>query len=105
MRPGQRWVVHEINPLRDAMSSLMKGFVGQQGIGLPDEAREAFVATVGDRPEALAWGKDRADVMCWVIDYRANDSRVRTWVRADDGRVLRQEASREGDAIALERDE
>ena len=106
VRGGQRWVVHEINPLRDAMGALLKGFVGQQGFGLPDEKREAFVATVGDRPEPLAWGRDRAEVMCWVIDYRGGgDSRVRTWVRVDDGRVLRQEASREDERIALERDE
>ncbi len=106
VRGGQRWVVHEINPLRDAMSSLLKGFVGQQGFGLPDEKREVFVAAVGDRPEALAWGREKADVMCWVIEYRgAGDARVRTWVRADDGRVLRQEATRDGEQIALERDE
>ncbi|HYH65515.1 MAG TPA: hypothetical protein VD866_12535 [Urbifossiella sp.] len=100
VRAGQRWVVHEINPLHDAMSSLLKGVVG-----LPEEKREAFVATVGDRPEPLVWGRDKAEVMCWVIDYRAGESRVRTWVRADDGRVLRQEASRDGESIALERDE
>jgi hypothetical protein len=105
VRGGQRWVVHEINPLRDAMSSLLKGFVGQQGFGIPDEKREAFVATVGDRPEPLAWGKDKAGVMCWVIEYRGGGARVRTWVRTDDGRVLRQEATREGESIALERDE
>jgi len=100
VRAGQRWVVHEINPLHDAMSSLLKGVVG-----LPEEKREAFVATVGDRPEPLAWGRDKAEVLCWVIDYRAGESRVRTWVRADDGRVLRQEASRDGETLALERDE
>ena len=105
VRPGQRWVVHEVNPLRDAMGSVLKGFVGEQGFGLPAEKREAFVATVGDRPEPLPWGKDKADVTCWVIDYRAGDARVRTWVRADDGRVLRQEASRDGETLALERDE
>lgn len=105
VRGGQRWAVHEINPLRDAMSSVLKGFVGQQGFGLPEEKREAFIATVGDRPEPLAWGKDRAEVACWVIEYRGGDARVRTWVRTDDGRVLRQEATREGEQIALERDE
>ena len=106
VRGGQRWVVHEINPLRDAMSSLLKGFVGQQGFGIPDEKREVFVAAVGDRPEPLAWGREKAEVMCWVIEYRgAGDARVRTWVRADDGRVLRQEATRDGEQIALERDE
>ncbi len=105
VRGGQRWLVHEINPMRDTMSSLMKGFVGQQGFGLPEEKREAFVATVGDRPERLVWGKDGAEVPCWVIEYRGGDARVRTWVRTDDGRVLRQEATREGESIALERDE
>lgn len=105
VRAGQRWVVHEVNPLRDAMRSVLTGFVGEQGFGLPAEEQESFVATVGDRPEPLAWGKDRAEVMCWVIDYVRKDARVRTWVRADDGRVLRQEASRDGETLALERDE
>ena len=106
VRGGQRWVVHEINPLRDAMRSLMKGFSGQVGIGLPDEPREAFVATVRDAPEPLAWGKDKAAVPCWVIDYRGPaNARVRTWVRTDDGRVLRQEAERDGEVLALERDD
>jgi hypothetical protein len=103
VRGGQRWVVHEVNPLRDAMGALVKGFVDQQGFGLPEAEREAFVATVGDRPEPLAWGK--AEVPCWVIDYRATAARVRTWVRVDDGRVLRQEAERDGEVLALERDE
>lgn len=103
VRGGQRWVVHEINPLRDAMSSLLKGFTGQAGFGLPEEKREPFVATVGDRPEPLPWGG--GDVMCWIIEYRGGDARVRTWVRADDGRVLRQEAERDGEVIAIERDD
>ncbi|QDU22937.1 hypothetical protein [Urbifossiella limnaea] len=105
VRAGQRWVVHEVNPLRDALGSLLQGFVGQHGIGVPAEKRDAYVATVGDKPEPLAWGKDRAEVPCWVIDYRSDSARVRTWVRVDDGRVLRQEATRDGEMIALERDE
>lgn len=105
VRAGQRWVVHEVNPLRDAMGALLKGFVGQQGVAVPDEKRDSYIATVGDRPEPLAWGKDKEEVMCWVIDYRSDAGRVRTWVRADDGRVLRQEATRDGESVALERDD
>lgn len=106
VRGGQRWVVHEINPLRDAMRSLVKGISGQFGLGVPEDARDAFVATVRAAPEPLAWGKDKAAVPCWVIDYRGpGDAKVRTWVRTDDGRVLRQEAERDGEVLALVRDD
>jgi len=105
VRPGQRWVVHEIDPLREAVATLFREEAGKHGFGLPDAPREAAIAEVRSSPEVLTWGKARAEASCWVIDYRTGEARARTWVRVSDGRVLRQEAFGLGERVALERED
>jgi hypothetical protein len=103
LRPGQRWVVHEIDPLKEAVAALVQEKAGEFGFRLPEKKREALVAEVLASPQSLRWNDE--DVACWVIEYRGGEARARTWVRVADGKVLRQEAIRDGEALALERDE
>lgn len=100
VRGGQKWVVHESNPLQEALGKLL------QKIGpLAGEAKQKqlLVAKVGDAPQTLRW-QDQ-DVECWVIEYRREEVVARTWVRVSDGKVLRQEASEKGEALAFERED
>ena len=104
IRPGQHWFVHEIDPLGQALAALFKEKFGQ-GLSLPESRKVALEARVGDSPESLVWGKSREEAACWVIEYRSGEARAKTWVRASDGKVLRQEATLLDDRISLEREE
>lgn len=102
VRPGQRWTVREVDPLGQALAVLFREQLGRQGFELPEEKREPLIARVGDEPEPPPGGGDP----CWVIEYREGDEvRARTWVRVADGKVLRQEAFRAGETVALVREE
>lgn len=103
VRPGQRWLVREVNPLDEALGALFKQQLGNSGIALPEKKRELLIAEVGTEPQPLRWNGE--DVPCWVIEYRGGDVRAKTWVRASDGKVLRQEAFGMGERIALERED
>lgn len=104
VRPGRRWVVQEVNPLDEALALLIKGKVAEHGFNLPERKREPLIAEVLPAQEPLRWND--TDVACWVIEYRGGrDVRARTWVRASDGKVLRQEAELAGERLALERSE
>lgn len=96
LRPGQRWRVPLIDPLDEALSA----FTGRP-------AAPGFLdAEVLAEPEALTWGSfhhERTDA-CLVIVYRGEDHQARTWVRASDGLVVRQEATHHGATLALHRD-
>ncbi len=104
IQPRQHWFVHEIDPLGEALVALVKEKIGK-GLSLPEREKEPLFAEVGSSPESLVWGKSREEATCWVIAYRSGEVRAKTWVRASDGKVLRQEASVMGDHIALEREE
>jgi hypothetical protein len=106
IRPGQRWTVHEVNPLGEALAALFQEQVGKHGLRVPEEPRDAFLAEVGSSPELLRWGLPgrEKESVCWVIDYRRGDATARTWVQVSDGKVLRQEAILMGDRLALERE-
>ncbi|MDB5306364.1 MAG: hypothetical protein JWO38_566 [Gemmataceae bacterium] len=103
VRPGQRWIVHEINPLEEAAAALFKEKLGAYGLRLPDRVREPLIAEVRSTEESLGWRGET--VPCRVIDYRNGKARAETWVRVSDGKVLRQEAFGEGERLALEREE
>lgn len=94
LRPGQRWRVPLIDPLQDALSA----FSGRPAeIGFLD-------AEVLPQLQTLTWGTRKTTDACLVIAYQGEDRQARTWVRASDGLVLRQEASHHGATLTLERD-
>lgn len=95
-----RWVVSEYNPLQDAVADLLR----KNGLPFAAKPKESLIAEVGDAQQMLTWQKE--DVACWVIEYRRKDNPLaRTWVRASDGKVLRQEAFEGGGALAFERED
>jgi hypothetical protein len=103
VRPGQQWVVQEISPLEDALGAILRQGAEQHGFKLPDQGRQPLIAEVLATPQTRTWGESEAE--CWVIEYRTDVPRARTWVRVKDGKVLRQEAFGDGERIALEREE
>lgn len=105
VRPGQRWVVHEVNPLTTSLLALARKLAKENtksafaNFKLPEKG--PLVATVLDEPQKPKPGA--AD--CWVIEYRREAVEARTWVRVDDGKVLRQETVGEGPSLRWERED
>lgn len=104
VRPGQEWTVHESNPLQDAVGNLFRKKLTEVGLRLPeDKKRESLVARVGsEQHELTVRGQSER---CWVIEYRRAEPVARTWVRASDGKVLRQEAFEKGETLSFERED
>jgi hypothetical protein len=104
VKPGHRWLVHENSPLDDALAALLREKAGEYGFKLPEEKKpEPLIARVLSDPQDL----DRRDgpEACWVIEYRRTEVVARTWVRASDGKVLKQEAYRQGERLTIDRDD
>jgi hypothetical protein len=101
---GQTWRVDESNPLQDAVTSLLRKKLGEFGLRLPEQKqKDSLVAHVDSSPQSLTWQKE--EVPCWVIEYRRAEVVARTWVRASDGKVLRQEAFEKGENLTFERED
>ena len=101
---GRRWIVHESNPLQDAVADLVRKKVAEFGVRFQEQrAREQLVAQVDRSPQNLNWKGE--DVSCWVIEYRRAEPVARTWVRVSDGKVLRQEAFEKGESLFFERED
>jgi hypothetical protein len=99
VRGGQQWQVDESNPMMAAVWELLK-----KKLPLPEEKpKVSLVAQVGDELQPLRW--QGQDVPCWVIEYRRTEPVARTWVRATDGKVLRQEAFEKGEMLTFERED
>ena len=101
---GQEWVVYESNPMQEAVGSLLRKKLAEFGLRLPEEKKkDSLVAKVSGTPQPLTWRGE--EVMCWVIEYRRAEPVARTWVRATDGKVLRQEAFEKGESLVFERED
>ncbi|MFM8274506.1 MAG: hypothetical protein ACKODX_19545, partial [Gemmata sp.] len=101
---NQEWVVHESNPLGEALGALLYKKLAERGLRLKEQQeKESVVARVGGAPQNLSWQTD--EVPCWVIEYRRKEPFARTWVRASDGKVLRQEAFEGGESLVFERED
>jgi hypothetical protein len=105
VQPGRRWVIREVNPLRDAMNLLSKEVLKSSEVAagaIPAPTSQELIAEVRSSPEGLE-RPDKEPVECWVIEYRGEEVQARTWVSTADGRVLRQEASGFGERLRFER--
>jgi hypothetical protein len=92
LRRGQRWRMPLVDPLTDAASAVL---------GKSSNVR-ILDAEVLRETKWLFWdGEDRP---CLVIDYRGDAMSAQTWVRANDGTVLRQVATVQGEQLIMERD-
>jgi hypothetical protein len=107
VQPGRRWVIREVDPLRDALNVLVKEVLKSSQVvasALPQPGGGELIAEVLSSPEKLERpGKE--SVECWVIEYRGDEVQARTWVSVADGRVMRQEASGFGERLRFERQE
>lgn len=104
VRPGDRWEVHESNPLQDAVGNLFRKKLAETGLRLPEEKkRDSLVARVSAEQQELTIRGE--GVRCWVIEYRRAEVVARTWVRASDGKVLKQEAFEKGETLSFERED
>ncbi len=108
VRPGRRWLIREVDPLKDAIEALVRQVAKQSdlaaGLLPPSGQRRELVAVVLADPETVPRPEGPA-VSCWVIEYRGDDIAARTWVSRQDGRVLRQEASGFGERLRFERED
>jgi len=105
--PGRRWVIREVDPLRDALAVLGKEILGQNklgaGIGMPASENRELIAEVLSDTESLPQRTD-PPVECRIIRYRSEQVTAQTWVSIVDGRVMRQEASLAGERLRFERE-
>jgi hypothetical protein len=107
VQPGRRWVIHQVDPLRDALNVLVKEVLKSSQVAasaIPQPGGGELIAEVRSSPERLE-RSDKEPVECWVIEYRGDEVQARTWVSVADGRVLRQEASGFGERLRFERQE
>ena len=111
IRPGQRWVIRQVDPLARAMSLALKELaqnespLGSLSGGVGQDSSPELVATVRSRAEPLT-RRNGTTVDCWVIDYRSgpNEAEATTWVAVDGDRVLRQEARLLDETLRFERE-
>ncbi len=111
VQPGRRWMIREVDPLREAMDVLFRELAKKSGqdskllesLRSGNRDRE-LLAEVKGTPETLT-RKDGTEVECWVIEYRRDEAQARTWVSRQDGKVLRQEASGFGETLRFERED
>ncbi|MCE9565568.1 MAG: hypothetical protein K8U57_26395 [Planctomycetes bacterium] len=104
LAPGREWIVHENNPLDDALATLARQKAAEFGLQLPETKTGPLRAQVLGSEQTLGWHTH--EVSCWVIEYRRDGELVaKTWVRVTDGKVLKQEAFKKGENLSIVRDE
>ena len=103
LKPGQRWRIPLVDPFGDALKATAAELSGVKLSEQNSETGTQFLnAEVLTQPQDLEW--DQAVHQCLVIEYTGEDYKGRTWVRAADGLVLRQEAEAHGEKLVLQRE-
>ena len=103
LRPGQHWPMPLVNPLNDSLMALLKKDPGAELLLQGHTGVRILQAEVLPEAQLLSWRDD--EVSCLVIEYHGDDRTARTWVREDNGLVLRQEFFSRGEQIVMERDQ
>ncbi|HLJ95703.1 MAG TPA: hypothetical protein VKU02_21180, partial [Gemmataceae bacterium] len=97
------WQMPLVNPLNDSLLALIKKDPGAELLLQGHAGMRILQAEVLPETKLLPW--KGGTVPCLVIAYEGDDLTARTWVRADNGLVLRQEFSFWGDQVVMERDQ
>lgn len=109
--PGKTWRIQLVDPLGDSLKRL--GMEGLKKLGVDSrllagrDENEELLAVVQAAAENVPGRRGEPEIACRVIEYRGKDDKAiaRTWVSVADGRVMRQEATVDGNSIRLDRDE
>jgi len=111
LTPGRRWRITAVDPIADALAASIRQMSAQlaqeaKGAGsllehLPVGGPRELLAEVLPQTQPLTWQGQVHD--CWVIEYRSKEVAARTWVRASDGLVMRQETIGMGERLTLQR--
>jgi hypothetical protein len=94
LQSGQEWDMTLSEPLIDALSGVVPG--------LKDHSVKQLHAQVLAEEYSLPFGS--RDESCHVIEYSGEEAHGKTWVRASDGLVLKQEFTMRDDDWVLFRD-
>ena len=107
IQPGRRWVIREVDPLKDAMNILLQEVAKTAKFNLavlPSASGGELIAEVGTGVENFP-RRLGEPVPCRVIEYRGERVTARTWVSVADGRVMRQEATAADESLRFDRDD
>ncbi len=107
LRPGQTWTIPLFNPLGEALGNTLPGAnrFGERTLRahvLPELRPLPLLP-----PIAKGLLRDEKPISCLVIEYEDDDENTikpRTWIRAADGLVLRQESDLFGRRLIMQRD-
>jgi hypothetical protein len=102
LQKGQHWQMPLVNPLNDSLVALLKKDPVADLLLRGEAGRRILQVDVLPETKALSW-KGR-EVPCLLVTYQGDNLTARTWVREDDGTVLRQEVSFWGDQVVMVRD-
>jgi hypothetical protein len=102
LKPGQRFRVPLVDPFGDLLATLAQLSPVKSSPATAEPVAQFLYAEVLPQPEFREW--DGALQSCLVIEYTGDDFSGRTWVRASDGLVLRQEAQAHGETLVLQRE-
>jgi len=97
LRPGREWR----QPLADPRSDILRALARQFGLTLPDPPA-ALPARVLPDTQVIEWNGEQH--VCLVVEYTGDEYTARTWVRQNDGTVMRQDADAHGEALVLQRE-
>lgn len=107
IRPGQVWSMPIVDPLTQALQESAKAIVGPKlAEALKGTTSNVSVlqARVLPKPQILVWSDTKQEISCLVIEYEGEDIRLRTWVREDNGLILKQEIKKGEHELILIRD-
>lgn len=112
LQPGRSWKMNDFDPLNEAfragIQQMLDNFAKDKDgksflpFALPSSKSSEVLARVSDEIQELQI-KDKTH-SCYVIDYRGDNMQAKTWVKVEDGMVLRQEAFGFGEQLILQRE-
>jgi hypothetical protein len=108
IRPGQRWRQSVIAPQEEIIRAALAKLpgTGPAAAAFGSAEPRSLDAIVRITPEFLE--TDHGAIECLVIDYRGEwngvEQSAQTWIRRDDGLVMRQQAMTAGRVLVLTRE-
>lgn len=114
LSPGRRWQLPQMDPTSEIVRESVKAMLTKNA---PDDKQAESLGklfeSIGTKtlfaevlPEPVPADWLRPPSLCWVIEYREPNGELvaKTWVRKNDGVVLKQEASKGGESLVLIRE-